>query len=91
MPTSPVILGGAHDQAKYLLTARGCSRLVCRSFGMLSFPLQLLVCASLVCGSWSRGGIEAQPPQRDITLFVGSRTPFTPSLVLGTPSGVCAL
>ena len=37
---------------------------------MLSFPLQLLVCASLVCGSWSRGGIEAQPPQRDITLFV---------------------
>ena len=58
---------------------------------MLSFPLQLLVCASLVCGSWSRGGIEAQPPQRDITLFVGSRTPFTPSLVLGAPSGVCAL
>ena len=30
------------------------------SFGMLSFPLQLLVCASLVCGSWSRGGIEAR-------------------------------
>ena len=58
---------------------------------MLSFPLQLLVCASLVCGSWSRGGIEAQPPQRDITLFVGSRTPFTPSLVFGTPSRVCAL
>ena len=54
---------------------------------MLSFPLQLLVCASLVCGSWSRGGIEAQSPQRDITLFVGSRTPFTPSLTLGTPLG----
>ena len=49
------------------------------------------VCLSRVWIVEPGGGIEAQPPQRDITLFVGSRTPFTPSLVFGTPSGECAL
>ena len=91
MPTSPVILGGAHDQAKLLLTPREDARDWCVGASACSHFHCSCLCVPLSCVARGAGGALRHshylPAHSGVRLF---RVPHTLRTTLVSRKGVRA-